>query len=74
VLGAAREGALEVLLQSAEGGEAIARELVAQVVGEAREAVEGEQVPARRCREDAQRDGEVLAAGAPEDLVGKDRR
>jgi hypothetical protein len=74
VLGVAREGTLEILLQGAERGEAIAGELVAQVVGQAREAVEGEQVLARRCREDAQRDREVLAPGAPQDLLGEDRR
>jgi hypothetical protein len=74
VLGLAGEGALEVLLEGAERGEAVARELVAQVIREAREPVEGEQMLARRRRKQAKRDGEVLAAGAPQDLVGKDRR
>jgi hypothetical protein len=70
--GLAGEGPLEVRLEGAEGREAVAGELVAQVVGEAGEAVEGEQVAAQRARQEAQGDGEVLAARAAEDVLGAD--
>jgi len=70
VMGEVREGALEVLLQRVERGGAIARVLVAEVVREPREAVDREEVSPRRARQDAQRDREVLGAGAREDRVG----
>ena len=62
----AGEGPLEVLF---EGGDRLAA-LAAQVVGEAGEAVESEQVAAQGAGQEAQGDGEVLARRAAEDVLG----
>jgi hypothetical protein len=64
------ERALEILLEHVERGEAVALVLVAHEVDEAREAVDREEVLAIATRQDAERDREVLGAGAREDLVG----
>jgi hypothetical protein len=66
----AGEGPLEVLFEGGEGRQAVAGELVAQVVGEAGEAVESEQVAAQGAGQEAQGDGEVLARRAAEDVLG----
>jgi hypothetical protein len=66
------ERALEILLERVERRETVARVLVAEVVDEAREAVEGEQVLAVAAGEDAERDREVLGADARENLLRRD--
>jgi hypothetical protein len=67
VRGPARVGALELPLKPVERGQAVGRELVAELVHEPREAVHGEQVLAHPRRQDAARDGEVLALRARHD-------
>jgi hypothetical protein len=73
VLRAAGKGAVEVGFQRVERGQAVARNLVAQGVGQAREAVQGQQVAAQPARQQAQGDGEVLRARPAEDDLGGQR-
>jgi hypothetical protein len=67
----AGEGPVELRLEGVERGRAVALVVVAQMVREAGEAVDREQVPARVGRQQAQRDREVLAPRAGEERVGR---
>jgi hypothetical protein len=56
--------AIDLVLEPVEEGQPVARRLVAELVGEAREAVDGEQPRALLAGKEAARDREVLAPGA----------
>src|SRR5438552_7278844 len=71
MLCAPRVCALEVALDPVQGGEAVALRGVAELVDEACEAVEREQVGAAAAGEQAARDGEVLAPRARHHLRGR---
>jgi hypothetical protein len=69
VLGLTRERALEVLLEPVELREAISLELVPDLVGQARKAVDRRQVGARSPPQQGHRHGEVLVGGERKDRL-----
>jgi hypothetical protein len=71
MLGRAAEGARQVGLELVEGRQPVALELVAQVIRQAREAVDREQVAAQLAGQQAQSNGEVLSARPREDRLGR---